>query len=208
MIRVFGENNFIDNSMRVNDLEMADIIVLPGGADINPKLYGHPPDKSTFWNDNLDSAHKLLVEFATENERAIVAICRGMQLLTALAGGYLIQDMVHPSVHLVKTVDGEEFYTNSYHHQMAFPFEMKNDDYELLGWTEEKSPYHIVKNSEVIHDYPDNSLDDEGKFKEPEIIFYNKLNALCMQFHPEWMETTTPAVRYINNEISKRFNFK
>ena len=75
-------------------LARVDALVLTGGADVDPKLYGEAPHAS------FESAEAGRDAFEIELSRAAVkagvpllAICRGMQVLNVAMGGTLIQDI-------------------------------------------------------------------------------------------------------------------
>ncbi len=70
-------------------------LMLTGGPDIDPALYGAAPDPQA----NLELCHTLdeleigLLDFALDHDMPVLAICRGMQLLNVACGGQLIQDL-------------------------------------------------------------------------------------------------------------------
>ena len=69
-------------------LPLLDGILLTGGSDFSPELYGgrHHPAISEIL-ENRDSFEIRLTESALETEKPILAICRGMQLVNVLRGG-------------------------------------------------------------------------------------------------------------------------
>ena len=74
-------------------LEGCDGLLLTGGCDIDPGLYGQPPAGSQEvcpLRDRLDSA---LLAGMLERDRPVLGICRGFQLLNILLGGNLWQDL-------------------------------------------------------------------------------------------------------------------
>ena len=108
-------------------LEEATFVVFPGGADINPELYNeeclHHTNFSRDRDDyEVDEFSKVLEDQWT------IGICRGAQLLCALSGGSLWQDVnnhagaPHITYILNKELEGrwgkDTVIINSYHHQM------------------------------------------------------------------------------------------
>lgn len=75
-------------------IKIADAIVFTGGEDIDPNLYGgdfHPSVE--FVSFERDSFEKRLYEKAFAKQIPMLGICRGMQMINALAGGDLYQDL-------------------------------------------------------------------------------------------------------------------
>jgi putative glutamine amidotransferase len=74
--------------------EQLDAVFLPGGADIDPATYGADPhplcDKTDRERDRVEVA---LARWALEDEKPVLGVCRGMQLINVAAGGSLYQDL-------------------------------------------------------------------------------------------------------------------
>jgi putative glutamine amidotransferase len=74
--------------------ERVDALVLAGGADIEPRRYGAPPEPDLeAIRPDRDDAEFVLLEAALERDLPILGICRGMQLLCVGHGGSLIQHL-------------------------------------------------------------------------------------------------------------------
>jgi len=81
-----------------------DGIVLPGGGDIAPELYGAEPDTETGGVDiERDRAEIALFSAATAAGLPILAVCRGIQLVNVARGGTLVQHL--PAVTSVPHLD-------------------------------------------------------------------------------------------------------
>lgn len=73
--------------------ERLDAIVLSGGGDIDPARYGAPttsPHTSQV-DPQRDEVEIQLARWAVEDDKPLLAICRGMQVLNVALGGTLIQ---------------------------------------------------------------------------------------------------------------------
>ncbi|HYI97952.1 MAG TPA: gamma-glutamyl-gamma-aminobutyrate hydrolase family protein [Bryobacteraceae bacterium] len=71
-----------------------DGVILTGGTDIDPALYGETRQRETDVPDpDRDAAEVSLVRQALERDMPILAICRGHQLLNVALGGTLVQHM-------------------------------------------------------------------------------------------------------------------
>jgi putative glutamine amidotransferase len=75
-------------------LRIVDGLVLAGGPDLGPGLYGQEPGPhTTVVRQERDKAEWGLVRAALEQDVPVLGICRGMQLLTVAAGGTLHQHL-------------------------------------------------------------------------------------------------------------------
>ncbi len=75
-------------------LERVDGLVLSGGDDVDPALYGPPPPATVRAVDRRrDDFELALVREAWRRDQPILAICRGQQVLNVALGGTLLQDI-------------------------------------------------------------------------------------------------------------------
>ncbi|WP_199511898.1 gamma-glutamyl-gamma-aminobutyrate hydrolase family protein [Nucisporomicrobium flavum] len=72
-------------------LGVLDGLLLSGGADLEPELYGQSPQPLTVTRPERDAAELLLARAALGRDMPVLGVCRGMQLLTVAAGGTLHQ---------------------------------------------------------------------------------------------------------------------
>lgn len=157
-------------------------LVLWGGSDICTKFYGEDP--ISYSGPAHPSARDVfeweLIRRFVDNGRPIIGVCRGAQLLCAAAGGKLIQNVAghNNGNHLITTNDGQEFSVSSAHHQMMYPYDT---EHELLAWsTQHLSTVYMPMTTEHA------AALDKRHVKEPEVVYFNDLNALAIQCHPEW----------------------
>jgi putative glutamine amidotransferase len=81
-------------------LEGLNGLVLSGGIDLNPKMYGE--ERHPKADDPLDARDELelrLLHEALEKDMPVLAICRGMQLFNVAMGGSLEQHIEATDVH-------------------------------------------------------------------------------------------------------------
>lgn len=77
-----------------NIVERLDGLLLPGGIDISPRLYGEEPiPEAGMAIRNMDLYEIELIHEAKKQEKPILAICRGIQVLNVALGGTLYQDI-------------------------------------------------------------------------------------------------------------------
>jgi gamma-glutamyl-gamma-aminobutyrate hydrolase PuuD len=173
------------------------VVLLGGGADISPSIYGHEPTHWTGAGKELssrDAFELAVIRHATKTEAKLVGVCRGAQLLCAVAGGTLYQhvDNHAGSAHNMETKEGTVLSVSSAHHQMMNP---AGTEHEMLAWSETiRSQRHIVEG--------DRNMDVTV---EPEVVYFPKIKALAIQYHPEFMDRSDPAVAYSRDLISKYF---
>lgn len=177
-----------------DDLKQGDILVIWGGEDISPTLYGKPVSRFTGADEKpsrRDDTEWALMRKASALEIPIIGVCRGAQMLCAFAGGTLYQDVNrHGGYHIVETPDGYTFRTNSIHHQMMNPFNVKH---EMLA---------SIKTPLATHHYDVENLVEVKE--EPEFVYFPEVKGYAVQWHPEAMDVDCEATKYIFSQIEAR----
>lgn len=75
-------------------LDRIDGLLLSGGVDVDPALYGRPPHPKLGRVDReRDEFELALTRHALSRDLPVLAICRGQQVLNVATGGTLIQDI-------------------------------------------------------------------------------------------------------------------
>jgi putative glutamine amidotransferase len=74
------------------DRSRLDGLVVAGGADIDPQLYGQPNTAARHIDPERDRLEADLIRRAVAERKPLLGICRGMQLLNAVLGGTLHQE--------------------------------------------------------------------------------------------------------------------
>ena len=121
-------------------LEAVDGVVMTGGGDVQPSLYGATPAPETHNVDPRRDAFDItLLRAALDRDIPVLAICRGMQVANVALGGTLVQDVgdvsgvrhdqhkhgheavhkvkIEPDSHLAEALGETELDVNSIHHQ-------------------------------------------------------------------------------------------
>lgn len=177
----------------VTKMREADVVLLTGGEDINPKLYNEKCGYRTSFNLRRDAHEVEQYDIAVSLGIPIFGICRGAQLLCAMAGGRLVQDLSHPNYHDILLWDGTRVDTTSCHHQLQYPWSIPNgkDKYRILGYAEGLANNYLNgENSKIMMPSDENNI-----IIEPELVYYKETKALGIQGHPEWMGRNTKLVR-------------
>ncbi len=76
--------------------DRCDAICVPGGPDVQPRLYGEETrgDCRVDADAELDDVETVLISWAIEDDKPLLAICRGAQILNVALGGTLWQDLL------------------------------------------------------------------------------------------------------------------
>ncbi len=115
-----------------------DGLILAGGGDIDPSLFGQENCGSTNIDLHRDRAELALLDAFAAAGKPILGICRGHQVVNVWAGGGLLQDLgaknaTHQredfdKIHrictepgILQNLYGTEFCVNSAHHQSVEP---------------------------------------------------------------------------------------
>lgn len=123
-------------------VENFDGFLLTGGQDVSPKLYGEEIlSECGQINQQRDKMEQILIKQVIELDKPMLGICRGIQILNAVLGGTLYQDLpmqysseidhhmtppydrvVHKVIlneetPLYSILNVKEIGVNSYHHQ-------------------------------------------------------------------------------------------
>lgn len=130
-----------DDNLRLI-VENWDGLLLPGGPDIDPALYGEKKEPACGEpNVHRDDLELRLLRIFLETGKPILGICRGAQVLNVVRGGTLLQDIaptqtvqhsdflrrkrgihavtVAPGSLLATALGAEQVRVNSMHHQVA-----------------------------------------------------------------------------------------
>ncbi len=135
-LRLVGLEPVISFTRKPVAIDQIDALVLTGGSDVNPALYGEERDPRTEPSEDARDRMELdLLAQAIARDMPVLAICRGLQLLNVAQGGSLQQHMdghvhrtadkaapahrvrVMPGSHLAQIVGTEPLPVNSRHHQ-------------------------------------------------------------------------------------------
>lgn len=168
--------------------KMADAVVFIGGADIDPAFYGErkgPKMKYTSMADDCRDKAAWMKTDNGKNSQLKIGVCRGAQFVNVMNNGKLIQHVNNHSTGEHEAIDafvnpGSKILITSVHHQMMIP----TDDAEILAYSEGVGGEYWGQNGII-----------EAPKIEPEAVWYDRTQSLCVQFHPEYndMKNNTQA---------------
>lgn len=165
-------------------------LVIIGGLDYPPGLYGealHP--KTELAHDRRVRSDFILLETALEEQKPLLGICAGMQLMNIYFGGKLIQHIENLDAHFgekyhpVRILGGrwlprifgkDEITVNSNHHQGV-------------------DPQHIGQGLQVVAKAEDGMV-EALEYEAPQMV-------LGIQWHPERIidpEVSRPIFQFLN----------
>jgi len=79
-------------SARPRDLDAVDGVVIGGGDDISPDIYGGELVRSARLDPARDAMERALVAGAADRDLPVLGVCRGAQMINVALGGTLHQD--------------------------------------------------------------------------------------------------------------------
>lgn len=180
-----------DSKIIYSDPKSIALVVFTGGADVDPDYYNEPEGKFTHADRYRDEDEFAIFNEALEQDIPMFGICRGLQFLTVMFGGKLIQHVTgHHRPHLMKTPDGMEFQVSSSHHQMVMP---RPED-TILGWASprQSATYLDGYDNELVHPK-----------LEIEAVKFAQADAVGVQYHPEIMDKTSTGFTYVEELINR-----
>lgn len=197
-------------------LQDMDGFVLQGGADIAPQTYGHNPLNLDMWpGDPLRDHHELkILEFAVANDKPVLGICRGCQIINVYFGGTLYQDLrtelgdkaLHRDPDLYDKVHhGIAFEPNGLLAQL-YAGELQKNTTPRVNSVHHQGIRELGKELKVEAVCPDDRLVEAISYKDLRHKFI-----LGVQWHPEFSHTLKeqivppePLYNYFIDEIKKR----
>lgn len=176
-------------------------LLLWGGTDIASSLYTditHPKNQNRMGiPSNRDRREWHAMKCAIERGIPMIGVCRGAQMLCAGAGGYLFQHITQHegSNHVVYCIDGDEFETNSCHHQMMSLTSKTHPNQTIGAMLAYAQHPHCVIEKDFAH--------QKVNYPQVEAAFYADTKGLAIQWHPEWMPSVCQATMKIGEWIEE-----
>ena len=172
--------------------ERLDGIVLPGGTDIDPILYGADPDPELLpLEPERDDLELALLSAALDAEVPVLGICRGIQVLNVYQGGTLHQHVpehgrfdlpIDSTIHEVSFAEGSTLH-------------------ELYGPSAQVNSLHHQTVADLGHDLTVTARADDGTIEGVEMGDH----VVAVQWHPEMMPTrpTDPIFTWLVRRASR-----
>lgn len=175
-----------DPEQAVQDALTCDGLLLPGGGDIDPKFYGQARIPACGEPNLLrDAAEPLLLRAFLAAGKPVLGICRGIQVMNAVLGGDLYQD-IKPFEHLPHNGHWAKVHTVTVRRGTLLS-RILGQDTVLVN-----SQHHQAVDR-VAPGFTLAALSEDGiveAIEKPDARF-----CLGVQWHPEWLSDADPAMQ-------------
>ncbi|PMB82998.1 gamma-glutamyl-gamma-aminobutyrate hydrolase [Limosilactobacillus pontis] len=172
----------VDPALAVEYRDLFDGVIFAGGADVDPAFFNEEPHEALgLTYRKRDLFEIALVKEAVHANKAIMGICRGMQLINIALGGSVYQDLSEDPLKTLKH-DQEAPGNLPSHH-----INVKKDSriFQLVG----KRPYVNSRHHQALHKIaPVLRVTATADDQVPEAVeSINNDRILAVQWHPENM---------------------
>lgn len=175
-----------DPEQAVQDALTCDGLLLPGGGDMDPKFYGQARIPACGEPNLLrDAAEPLLLRAFLAADKPVLGICRGIQVMNAVLGGDLYQD-IKPFEHLPHNGHWAKVHTVTVRRGTLLS-RILGQDTVLVN-----SQHHQAVDR-VAPGFTLAALSEDGiveAIEKPDASF-----CLGVQWHPEWLSDADPAMQ-------------
>lgn len=175
-----------DPEQAVQDALTCDGLLLPGGGDMDPKFYGQERIPACGEPNLLrDAAEPLLLRAFLAADKPVLGICRGIQVMNAVLGGDLYQD-IKPFEHLPHNGHWAKVHTVTVRRGTLLS-RILGQDTVLVN-----SQHHQAVDR-VAPGFTLAALSEDGiveAIEKPDARF-----CLGVQWHPEWLSDAGPAMQ-------------
>ena len=175
-----------DPEQAVQDALTCDGLLLPGGGDMDPKFYGQERIPACGEPNLLrDAAEPLLLRAFLAADKPVLGICRGIQVMNAVLGGDLYQD-IKPFEHLPHNDHWAKVHTVTVRRGTLLS-RILGQDTVLVN-----SQHHQAVDW-VAPGFTLAALSEDGiveAIEKPDARF-----CLGVQWHPEWLSDADPAMQ-------------
>ena len=175
-----------DPEQAVQDALTCDGLLLPGGGDMDPKFYGQERIPACGEPNLLrDAAEPLLLRAFLAADKPVLGICRGIQVMNAVLGGDLYQD-IKPFEHLPHNDHWAKVHTVTVRRGTLLSHILGQDTVLV------NSQHHQAVDR-VAPGFTLAALSEDGiveAIEKPHARF-----CLGVQWHPEWLSDADPAMQ-------------
>lgn len=175
----------INNNIEVirEQLKLLDGLILAGGSDINPYLYGEDFKEGIgLVSPERDEGEMMVLKEFLNTNKPILGICRGLQLLNVYFGGTLFQDLKYSNLSILK--HSQDFYPDLPTHKVYIE-DKDNILYSLYGDSIDTNTFHHQAINKLGNKLSILAKSSDGIIEAIQMKEHNFLYAV--QWHPEMM---------------------
>ncbi|MFI3238299.1 MAG: gamma-glutamyl-gamma-aminobutyrate hydrolase family protein [Lachnospiraceae bacterium] len=159
-------------SLDLTILQSCDALLLPGGGDILPSMYGQENTACGSIDEALDAIQYEALSIFVTHKKPVFGICKGLQMINIFFGGTLFQDIPQANTHQIQ--DGDTIHQST----VIIPCILS----DLYGTTATINSNHhqaidrLGDHLEIVQIAPDDIV---------EAIRHTTLPIFAVQWHPE-----------------------
>ena len=171
-------------------IEVLDGLLLAGGGDIDPTLFGEEPiEQLGSITPERDWLELHLTQAALKRNLPILAICRGCQILNVAAGGTMYQDIA--SQHSTRPLIQHTQVAPTWHATHSVNIQANTKLHHIVGKTQVKTnSFHHQAVKEIAPNFQASAFTKDGVVEAIESIEHQYV--IGVQWHPECMAVTDP----------------
>lgn len=95
-------------TLNLGEIAICDALILPGGGDITPAFFGEKNRGSRNIDTELDILQFQALDLCIREQKPVLGICKGMQIINVGLGGTIVQDLKSAGIH--KYRDGDQYH--------------------------------------------------------------------------------------------------
>lgn len=181
-----------DEHLLYEQVKRLDGIILSGGEDVNPRLWGDEPSKGLHDMHHARDAFEFkLIKLAHELQKPILAICRGAQILNVYFGGTLYQDIFTEANANIAHVQKAQF-NEATHKVRISPTSITRSIFAEEMWV---NSYHHMAVKKLAEAFICTASSSDGIIEMFERQNMDTNFMLGVQWHPEMMYKTSPEMK-------------
>lgn len=189
------------SSMVPHYLSLCDGIIFSGGEDIDPQFYQEAPQQNIgFFYTERDQMEIELFHQALSQNKPILGICRGFQLMNVALGGTLIQDIPsqkkHSIAHFQSIPRSKPFHSVRIEKQHNLLFDIVQKESIFVNSLHHQGIERLAKDLYPVAYAPDGLI---------EAAIYEKASwVLGVQWHPESLANNDPLMKLLFQSFIKQ----
>ena len=189
-------------------LETCDGVLMSGGDDIDPKLYGHEEYLPLCQeiDERRDKMETELIEQTAEMNLPLLAICRGEQILNAAKGGTLFADIYTQNHITTMHTKNKETNIDAKHPVDVEPGTLLHTivktQHGMINSSHHQAVADVAPELQIAARAPDGTI-EALEWKDPA----GKPFMLAVQWHPERMEQSEDYIPF-SRKILEHFLFE